>query len=212
MSTEADFFNSCAEKWDVIREENSMKLCQLIRLIGLQSGANVLDVGSGTGVLLPYIQEAIGPQGKITAMDFSAKMLEKAEDKFAGLGHISFVVCDIMDFLRQKPSVRYDAVISLNFFPHLGADKRIYIKKMHRLIRPNGSLVIMHDISRKQVNAIHGECAHVREDRLPQAKVVADWLDAAGYSDIYTLDNDEMYFVKGIATEKLYAVKLPREV
>jgi ubiquinone/menaquinone biosynthesis C-methylase UbiE len=202
MFTEAEFFDSCAEKWDAIREENSMKLRQLIQLIGLQPGAHVLDVGSGTGVLLPYIHEAIGPQGKITAMDFSASMLEKAKDKFAGLGHISFIVCDVMEYLKQKPSVEYDAVISLNFFPHLGANKRTYIEKMHRFLRSGGSLVIMHDISRIQVNAIHGECEHVREDRLPQAMVVANWLHAAGYSNLYTVDNDEMYFVKGIAIEK----------
>ena len=45
----------------------------------------MLDLGTGTGVLLPYIAEKIGTAGHITAVDYSAGMLSRAKEKFSGL-------------------------------------------------------------------------------------------------------------------------------
>ena len=196
--TEAEFFTSCAERWDGMREENPGRLRALIRMAEIGSGSRVMDVGSGTGVLLPYLHEAVGEAGEVMAVDFSSGMLAKARVKFAGLGNIRFKVQDIMQLTDMNAGPGYDAVVSLNFFPHMGKRKQAYIAKMHRFLRRQGALIIMHDISRARVNAIHGACAHVREDRLPPAATVAAWLQEAGYQDIVTVDDDEMYFVKGI--------------
>ena len=195
--TEAEFFTSCAEHWDGMRAENPQRLRALVHMTGLQPGSRVLDVGSGTGVLLPYLHEVVGAGGELVAVDFSSGMLERARKKFAGLGNIIFQVQDVMQMPETDAAVKYDAVVSLNFFPHMGAHKKDYIAKMRQLLRQGGKLVIMHDISRDRVNAIHGACEHVREDRLPDAAVVAGWLQEAGYRDITTVDNDEIYFVEG---------------
>lgn len=44
--------------------------------MGAENGYSVLDIGSGTGVAIPYLEERIGPKGKITALDIAEKMLE----------------------------------------------------------------------------------------------------------------------------------------
>ena len=79
MNRDVDFFNTCANNWDNIRNTNPQVLEKLMDLAQLPAGANVLDVGSGTGVLLPYLHAKVGAQGKITAVDFSEKMLAKAK-------------------------------------------------------------------------------------------------------------------------------------
>ena len=53
MNRDVDFFNTCAENWDSIRNTNPQTLEKLMELADIPAGANILDVGSGTGVLLP---------------------------------------------------------------------------------------------------------------------------------------------------------------
>ena len=195
MNKDVDFFNTCADNWDKIRNTNPQVLEKLMDLAQLPAGANVLDVGSGTGVLLPYLHAAVGAQGKITAVDFSEKMLAKAQEKFAALGNIEFCVGDVLE-LKFPPST-YDAVICLNFFPHLHTRKEEFIGKMQGVLKTGGCLIIMHDISRAKVNSIHRDSEVVTEHRLPEAKLVGEMLSSCGYQNIHAYEDDVMYFVKG---------------
>ena len=68
MNRDVDFFNTCAENWDSIRNTNPQTLERLMGLAKIPANATILDVGSGTGVLLPYLHAAVGAQGKITAV------------------------------------------------------------------------------------------------------------------------------------------------
>jgi demethylmenaquinone methyltransferase/2-methoxy-6-polyprenyl-1,4-benzoquinol methylase len=195
MNKDVDFFNTCADNWDKIRNTNPQVLEKLMELAQLPAGANVLDVGSGTGVLLPYLHAAVGAQGKITAVDFSEKMLAKAQEKFAALGNIEFCVGDVLEL--ALPASTYDAVICLNFFPHLHTRKEEFIGKMQGALKTGGCLIIMHDISRAKVNSIHRDSEVVTEHRLPEATVVGEMLNSCGYQNIHAYENDVMYFVKG---------------
>ena len=195
MNRDVDFFNTCADNWDKIRNTNPQVLEKLMDLAQLPAGACVLDVGSCTGVLLPYLHATVGAQGKITAVDFSEKMLAKAQEKFAALSNIKFCVGDVLE-LELSPST-YDAVICLNFFPHLHTRKEEFLRKMKSYLKIGGSLIIMHDISRETVNNIHRESEIVTEHRLPEAKVVGEMFQACGYQNIHAYEDDVMYFVKG---------------
>jgi CsoR family transcriptional regulator, copper-sensing transcriptional repressor len=193
MNTEAAFFDSCALNWDTIRNENPLILQQLIELADIHPGERILDVGSGTGVLLPYLHKKALCQGKITAVDFSSCMLAKAKEKCKHFPEVSFKCADIMKI--SLPLNFYNTIICLNFFPHLGTYKKEYIEKMYSALCSDGKLIIMHDISRAKVNSLHENCREVCEDRLPPAACVAHMLETAQYHNIVTIDNDNMYFV-----------------
>ena len=195
MNNDITFFDNFADTWDSYRNTNPQVLEKLMDLAQLPAGACVLDVGSGTGVLLPYLHATVGAQGKITAVDFSEKMLANAQEKFAALSNIKFCVGDVLE-LELSPST-YDAVICLNFFPHLHTRKEEFLRKMKSSIKIGGSLIIMHDISRETVNNIHRESEVVTEHRLPEAKVVGEMFQACGYQNINTYEDDTIYFVKG---------------
>ena len=55
MNKDMAFFDNCADTWDSIRFTNPQILKQLLTLANIPAGSTVLDVGSGTGVLLPYL-------------------------------------------------------------------------------------------------------------------------------------------------------------
>ncbi|WP_371366766.1 2-methoxy-6-polyprenyl-1,4-benzoquinol methylase, mitochondrial [Sporomusa rhizae] len=194
MIDERVFFDMLASSWDTTRLADARKISELVALAGLGQGEKVLDAGSGTGILLPFIKKAIGSAGSITAVDFSANMLDKAKEKYDSLGNINFIVADIMEFV---PEGAMDAVICFNFFPHI-KDKQQFLNLVHNYLQVGGMLVIMHDISRQQVNAIHQGSQVVKDDRLVSGETLRKWLIVAGYQVTEVLDADDRYFIKAV--------------
>lgn len=198
MEKGVEFFDRCAGKWDATRDTYPSRLRFLLDLAALPAGGRVLDAGSGTGVLLPYLVEALGPQGHITAVDFSSQMLALAKAKFGDYAAIDFRCGDILQL--EFPPASYDAVICLNFFPHLTTlvQKQAYIARAYAALRPGGKILILHDISRDAVNGVHSQCEETLNDRLPSGIDVSALLRAAGFIDAVGLEDDELYFVRGI--------------
>lgn len=195
MKKDMVYFDNCAETWDTTRRTNPQILEKLLAMANIPAGSAVLDVGSGTGVLLPYLHAAVGAEGKITAIDFSEKMLAKAKEKFSNWNNVNFIVGDVLE--TNFPAESFDVIICLNFFPHLHTRKEEFICKMKSFLKIGGSLIIMHDISRETVNGIHSYSAVVAEHRLPEAKIVSEMLEACGYQNITAYEDDTLYFVKG---------------
>lgn len=69
-----------------------------IRALGLRPGQRVLDVGCGSGLNIPELAAAVGPDGEVVGVDRSPQMLEVARRKVERLG------------LPQVRLVRADAV------------------------------------------------------------------------------------------------------
>ena len=58
----------------------TLRRCAIERL-ELQPGQVVLDIGCGTGMSLGLLQQAVGPQGHVIAVDQSPEMLEQARQR-----------------------------------------------------------------------------------------------------------------------------------
>ena len=194
MRPEQQFFNSIAHKWDDTRLYDAKKIELLVNMAGIGEGDSVLDAGCGTGTLLPFLKKAVQDSGQITALDFAELMIARAKEKNQHFTGISYVVGDIESFTTDTP---FDKIVCLNFFPHI-ADKSTFVQKMKTLLKEGGSLIIMHDISRKAVNAIHRGCATVQKDVLAESEFVAALLAEVGYTVESVLENDELYFIKAV--------------
>lgn len=51
---------------------------EAIQALGLERGDTVVDIGCGTGLNFPLLQEVVGVEGKIIGVDLSDAMLDKA--------------------------------------------------------------------------------------------------------------------------------------
>ncbi|MEN6376797.1 MAG: methyltransferase domain-containing protein [Caldisericales bacterium] len=81
--SKAEFFNNHAENWDNHAKHDQAKLNEIVEMIGLCAGDRVMDVGTGTGVMIPHIIGQIGENGSLEAYDIAEKMLEVASRKFS---------------------------------------------------------------------------------------------------------------------------------
>ena len=201
MDKEHVFFENYADTWDRDRKEDPRTLRRLLDLAQIERGAAVLDVGCGTGVLIPYLQECIGEEGTITALDYSRQMLDKAREKFGRAGNVSFIEGDILKC--HLPEQAYDVVMCLNVYPHISRRNRDFIRQVRASLRDGGSFVIMHDMGRKRVNSIHDGGKEQRLPLLPPVDVLEAMLIGAGFTVVAALDTDECYFVKVVKAQEL---------
>ena len=70
----ARFYDVLSLEWPVYRPGR----VTAIREMGLRPGMRVLDLGCGTGLNHPLLQEAVGPTGTVVGVDSSRQMLAQA--------------------------------------------------------------------------------------------------------------------------------------
>ncbi|MBV8685429.1 MAG: methyltransferase domain-containing protein [Alphaproteobacteria bacterium] len=66
---------------------------------GLAPGMTVLDIGAGPGFAAVDLAEAVGPQGRVLALERSRRFLDSLEARAArlGLGNVEARECDVSD-------------------------------------------------------------------------------------------------------------------
>ena len=148
--SEKEFFNSIAEEWDKITKVNEEKINFLLSRIHIQEGDKVLDIGTGTGVLIPFIR-GFNKMGEINALDVSEGMLCKAKEKYSNLPNIKFTLVDVEE---EKVEGEYNKIILYSMFPHLKRREDTIKKLVTENLCENGKLIIAHSSSREFLNKI----------------------------------------------------------
>lgn len=195
MISQAEFFDSYADRWDGMeREDICARLDRVVRESGIGAGMDILDVGTGTGALIPCLLEAMDNLGSILAIDISQGMLQVASSKgFAD--NVRFQLADVEDF--DCPDCTFDRVMCNAVFPHF-TNKQAVLARIRRLLKPGGMLVISHPIGREAVNQIHREAGPVvAEDRVPDAERMRQVLEVVGFADVRVIDEPEFYLASG---------------
>ena len=67
-----------------IRETSYRK--KAVAALGLRKGDTVLEIGCGTGLNFPFLQQAVGPEGKVIGLDLTDRMLEQARARVEAEG------------------------------------------------------------------------------------------------------------------------------
>ena len=191
------FFDEVAAEWDNRNHHDPEKIMDILNAVGFKDGASVLDVGCGTGVLVPYVLELIGTNGRIVGLDYSENMLLIAREKFpkGNYPNVDFVLGDILTYETDD---KFAVVICYSSFPHF-PDKAGSIKKMAKLLKPRGKLAICHSQGRNHINKMHkdmgGDMAKVE---LPSADVVGQLMVEAGLNVQIAIDDDEKYVLVAV--------------
>ena len=188
-----EYFDQLAPTWDKELTRERLKcLGNIVRELGIKPGYYVLDIGSGTGVLLPFLITEVGNEGKIVALDFSAEMLVQAQAKnFPPI--VGFAQADVLAIPLADNSV--DMAICNSAFPHFG-DKVKALKEIARALKNNGRMVICHTMSREMLNRLHQSVGGiVANDLLPDEFQLRALAKQAELKITRFEDNPERYLV-----------------
>jgi predicted methyltransferase len=125
------------ESREVFRERE-----RIVDALGLSPGMAVADIGAGTGIFLPAFGQAIGPAGRIYAVEISPKFLDHLRDRALReqLGNVQ-VVAGLEDSV-ELPAASIDVAFVCDTYHHFEYP-RSTLASLYAAIRPGGSLVII---------------------------------------------------------------------
>lgn len=112
-----------------------------VAALGLQAGDTVLEVGAGTGRNFPYLVEAVGPSGRVIAVDASEGMLREARKLVERRGW-SNVSLSRQDAVHLQVGRDVDAVLFSLSYSAMPEPQRALASAWERL-RPGGRLAVM---------------------------------------------------------------------
>ena len=120
----------------------------LAECTGIASGERVLDICTGTGSLLRYLQARVGSKGGVYAVDFSRGMLKQAKRKYEADSNVFLIQANVTH-LPFKAKL-FDAVTcSHAFYELVGETVDRCLREVARVLEEEGSFVIMeHDAPR----------------------------------------------------------------
>jgi ubiquinone/menaquinone biosynthesis C-methylase UbiE len=187
------YFNEHADTWDerFCTPRLSSFLEKLVPQFGLEAGQKVLDVGTGTGVLIPYLVKEVGPSGSVTAVDFSENMVKVCKTKHSHLKNVTVELKNIE--VDDFPPESFDAVVCFGVFPHL-ENKQKVLQNLSQMLKPAGTLVIAHALSSEELKMHHNDASTaVMHDMLPEMPQMKRLLEQAGFTGISIRDEPRLY-------------------
>jgi len=201
------FFDEAAENWDNICHHDPFIIKNLLTMseINYKAGRGldlkVLDVGTGTGVLLPFINAYNYYDNlNIHAVDFSEEMIKKASEKFEKLKNIKFYVCDILDrnseFFKFN-TASYDYIFLYSVFPHFN-DPYDIIGNVFELLKDGGCCCIMHSEPKEKINACHDSVSDKNFEyvKLKPSSFYSEILEKIGFYIDKSFDTGNFYFIQ----------------
>ena len=134
--------------------------------VNLKEGEVVLDLGCGAGLDLYFYAKAVGPKGKVYALDISEEMVNKARDNMKKVGiKIVEVKCGLSDDIPLDDN-SIDIVASNGIY-NLSPYKEAVMREVFRVLKSGGRTVF---------------CEIVLKEPLPEEirKDINDWFRCIG--------------------------------
>ncbi|CEN78694.1 methyltransferase domain-containing protein [Paraclostridium sordellii] len=189
---QVEFFNKIAKEWDSIIEVNEEKINLLLSKLDIKSNERILDVGTGTGVIIPFIK-ALNKGGYIKGVDISTGMLNIAKEKYKNLENIEF---EIKDVEEEEIYEKYDKIILYSMFPHLENKTKTVKTLINKNLNKNGKLIIAHSNSREFLNNMHKEKdKSVSKARLIPVNNQRKIFEKNGLKVLEAFENDQIYYL-----------------
>lgn len=134
-----DFKKWCYEGFN---RDEWQKPEEVIKALSIQPGDHVADLGSGSGYFTFRLADAVGPTGKVYAVDIDKEMnddlAERVKDK--GYQNIEVVLAQPENpGLRDK---RVNLIFTSNTYHHL-KDRTAYFSNLRKYLHPQGRIAII---------------------------------------------------------------------
>lgn len=210
-------FNNAADNYDTNRKEiiphMDLYYQTAVELTKKFNNPSILDLGAGTGILTELLHQT-HPQSRITLVDMSANMLDKAKNKFNNIDNFTYIEDN---YLTMDLKENYDIIISSLSIHHLN-DKEKYTlyRKIYQHLNNQGVFInadeviaptdtleklyvekeTTHLLKQELTNDEKEEILYRRTLDTPSTlKDNLTWLDDIGYENVDVIYKYYRYFV-----------------
>lgn len=133
-------YNFIAREWDISRTQPSRLKLNLVG--SLEEGMEILDIGCGNGLMVPFIMDK---GSYYVGIDIAENLIDIAKERYAAeveAGRAHFFAADATELPVKDEE--FDFIISfavLHHLPSVGLRKRFF-EEIKRALRPNGKVKI----------------------------------------------------------------------
>lgn len=191
-----EFFDALAAEWDyMFTAEDLERLTHIVDKLGINAGADILDLGCGTGILFDLLRRKVTPTGSVTGVDFSIEMARKAHRNFP-FDNVNVVDADATSLPFADAS--FDVVVAFSAFPHF-SDQQKAIDEAHRVLKRGATFYIIHLESSKEISRVHHKIGGVvMHDQIPTETRLREMLNHSKFVDATVEDHPGLYLATAV--------------
>jgi demethylmenaquinone methyltransferase/2-methoxy-6-polyprenyl-1,4-benzoquinol methylase len=190
------FFDQLSDSWDTNGPSPEPEVVlPFLQKLNIDSDKTVLDVGTGTGLLIPHIF-SFHPV-RVIAMDLSARMLSILRGKYSSRFGARLEILHGDVHLLNLHNATVDIAVCNGVYPHFH-DKLLALSQLQRVLKKGGILAVNHFASRQFINSIHRSSSHdlIRQDLLGPAIILSETIAGCGFHvKEWRDDSTEFYLI-----------------
>ena len=116
---------------------------EVVKALNVNAGMTVADIGAGTGYFSLPLAAAVGPSGKVYAVDFQAEMLNHVREKLERMTSTPAISITIGEASKTSlPDSAVEMAFYANVWHEFDAVEDV-LKEAARILRPRGRLAIL---------------------------------------------------------------------
>eukprot|EP00871_Galdieria_phlegrea_P002969 jgi/Galph1/3673/GphlegSOOS_G2348.1 len=167
------------------------RMQQIAEQLLLRPQETIVDVGCGTGAMVPFIQQFV-PLERIILCDCSQGMLDQARNRYPSCRTllVDFMEIDKYIEAHSLDVVLFNAVFG-NFIDPLAA-----MAMASKLIKKDGRIVISHPMGRGFVEKLHQQDEQMVPNLLPTKKTWLTNLEQQELELDYFCDEPQLYIAR----------------
>ena len=141
---------------------------RVVAALALAKGTHVADLGAGGGYFTFRLADAVGPTGRVYAVDVDPDMLGYLRDRVGKEQRANIEVVEAAPDDSRLPAASVDLIFLCNTYHHL-SDRTAYFDSLRARLRPKGRVAIV-----EYASGNHGT----------DPGVIRSELEAAGYRSV----------------------------
>lgn len=145
---------------------------RVIAALDLKPGDRVADLGAGGGYFTFRLSDAVGPTGRVYAVDIDPDMIEYLQKRAAADGYHNV---EVVTATADSPGLAPDSVdllFTCNTYHHL-SERSVYFARARTALRPGGRVAIIDYNGKGWFGWLFGHST--------QADTIRSEMEAAGY-------------------------------
>jgi ubiquinone/menaquinone biosynthesis C-methylase UbiE len=162
-----------AKEFDNPERDAWQKPTEVVTAMTISPGMTVADIGAGTGYFAPHLSKAVGPKGKVFAIDIEADMVRYLRERAVKEKLANVTAGQATPGETGLAAGSMDRILIVDTWHHI-PDRAAYAQKLKAALKPGGQVIVV-DFTLESTKG------PPKEHRLAPDKVIAE-LDAGGLS------------------------------